>query len=447
MSGNKRNHINHEKNIKLRLINSRKIIQNKFKKAFNDRVSLENGRKEKFRPIINAIDKLAEQKDKTKKNRFEKNYYDNFNDDFNHDPIYDSVANSTINSPRYSPANSETGSNHSQDTQSMRSEVWTSSSDSSSDSDISDMDFTQFDEPDEHDINEAGPSNRQPAEKRKDRSDDENDINVMSNIADDDETLTESNKAGKRYRLSKSEFDKFYRKMDQKLNRKLVQLQRVEDLNENVKEKRKEKSINARDQISLIPSNDNDAVIILDSDEEMPSDRNPSFKRQKAVSFQPNKFKRVMPTPISAKIRGRYCMSEIQKAKGKPKPKSKLPTPYNQPSVAVYAPAIINPYLTRYNRENVRQSVTKFDQITNFHNEKAKSKVKEIEEKKKKTGAGIETDFIPYNENIVHEFYDDPNELCERLHLLIASKAAGNSNHSQEINSIIAELRESGIIA
>lgn len=63
-----------------------------------------------------------------------------------------------------------------------------------------------------------------------------------------------------------------------------------------------------------------------------------------------------------------------------------------------------------------------------------------------KYGKGLEKEFIPYTENIAYEYYDDPNELCERLNLLLASKTAGNSNHDQEINSIIEELRESGII-
>lgn len=54
--------------------------------------------------------------------------------------------------------------------------------------------------------------------------------------------------------------------------------------------------------------------------------------------------------------------------------------------------------------------------------------------------------FIPYNSNIVYEYYDDPNELCDRMRLLMASQAAGNSNHNQEINSIIEELHERNII-
>lgn len=61
-------------------------------------------------------------------------------------------------------------------------------------------------------------------------------------------------------------------------------------------------------------------------------------------------------------------------------------------------------------------------------------------------GEGLEKDFIPYTQNIAYEYYDDPNELCDRLKLLVSSKAAGNSNHDQEINSIIEELRENGIL-
>lgn len=57
--------------------------------------------------------------------------------------------------------------------------------------------------------------------------------------------------------------------------------------------------------------------------------------------------------------------------------------------------------------------------------------------------------FIPYNvkNRVVYEYFDDPNELCERLRLLISSRMAGNSNHMQEINSIVEELRELKCIA
>lgn len=63
-------------------------------------------------------------------------------------------------------------------------------------------------------------------------------------------------------------------------------------------------------------------------------------------------------------------------------------------------------------------------------------------------GRSIESNFIPYNVNdrIIYEYFDDPNELCDRLRLLTSSRAAGNTNHMQEINSIIEELRELGYV-
>lgn len=43
-------------------------------------------------------------------------------------------------------------------------------------------------------------------------------------------------------------------------------------------------------------------------------------------------------------------------------------------------------------------------------------------------------------------FWNDPNELVDRLRLLISEQAAGNTNHTNEIHSIIEELREEGYI-
>lgn len=44
-------------------------------------------------------------------------------------------------------------------------------------------------------------------------------------------------------------------------------------------------------------------------------------------------------------------------------------------------------------------------------------------------------------------YWDDPNELVERLKLLVASESAGHTGHNNEIISIIEELREANIIA
>ena len=43
-------------------------------------------------------------------------------------------------------------------------------------------------------------------------------------------------------------------------------------------------------------------------------------------------------------------------------------------------------------------------------------------------------------------YWDDHNELVERLKLLIASQQAGNNNHTNEIVSIIEELREGNLM-
>lgn len=43
-------------------------------------------------------------------------------------------------------------------------------------------------------------------------------------------------------------------------------------------------------------------------------------------------------------------------------------------------------------------------------------------------------------------YWDDPNELVDRLRLLVASKSAGNTGVSNEIISIFEELREAGLI-
>jgi hypothetical protein len=48
--------------------------------------------------------------------------------------------------------------------------------------------------------------------------------------------------------------------------------------------------------------------------------------------------------------------------------------------------------------------------------------------------------------SVRYEYWDDPNELVERLRILVASKEAGNTGLNNEIISIKEELREAGII-
>ena len=45
-----------------------------------------------------------------------------------------------------------------------------------------------------------------------------------------------------------------------------------------------------------------------------------------------------------------------------------------------------------------------------------------------------------------YKYWDDPNELVDRLRLLVAERSAGNNNHDNEIQAIIEELREAKII-
>lgn len=48
--------------------------------------------------------------------------------------------------------------------------------------------------------------------------------------------------------------------------------------------------------------------------------------------------------------------------------------------------------------------------------------------------------------NVDYIYWNDPNEMVDRLRLLLSSQQAGHSNHNNEILSITEELRESNII-
>lgn len=50
------------------------------------------------------------------------------------------------------------------------------------------------------------------------------------------------------------------------------------------------------------------------------------------------------------------------------------------------------------------------------------------------------------NTPIEYVHWTDPNQLVDRLRLLVASRAAGNNHHGNEITSIIQELRDAGLI-
>lgn len=65
---------------------------------------------------------------------------------------------------------------------------------------------------------------------------------------------------------------------------------------------------------------------------------------------------------------------------------------------------------------------------------------------KKYDGGKLGISLKRYKKNTDLVYWDDPNELIERLKLLIASRDAGNNNLDNEIISIIEELREAKII-
>ena len=60
------------------------------------------------------------------------------------------------------------------------------------------------------------------------------------------------------------------------------------------------------------------------------------------------------------------------------------------------------------------------------------------------TGGGFK--IAKKNNYTEYVYWDNPNELVERLKLLDAEKAAGNNNHDNEIQNILEELKEYGYI-
>lgn len=71
---------------------------------------------------------------------------------------------------------------------------------------------------------------------------------------------------------------------------------------------------------------------------------------------------------------------------------------------------------------------------------------KDPNENSMKYGGKLGISLKRYKQNTDLVYWDDPNELIERLKLLIASRDAGNNNLDNEILSIIEELREAKII-
>lgn len=101
------------------------------------------------------------------------------------------------------------------------------------------------------------------------------------------------------------------------------------------------------------------------------------------------------------------------------------------------------------------QDKTTYQQLiidTNAHkkNYKADSSIRKDNSRKCRTylldivmGKGL-FKIAKKNEKIEYKYWNDPNELVERLILLDAEKKAGNNNHDNEIENILQELQEQG---
>lgn len=82
---------------------------------------------------------------------------------------------------------------------------------------------------------------------------------------------------------------------------------------------------------------------------------------------------------------------------------------------------------------------------------KYRSVIKKLFPPKKKAGSTLQMPQLNYKiaqkrGEVNYSYWDDPNELVDRLRLLIASQAAGHTGHNNEIISIVEELREAKII-
>lgn len=103
----------------------------------------------------------------------------------------------------------------------------------------------------------------------------------------------------------------------------------------------------------------------------------------------------------------------------------------------VYKKIILDTYA--YKKQYIPNNSTRNDNTVKFRNI--------IKPMLTTSGKGLlPTHKLEERNKIDYVYWDDPNELVERLRLLISAQAAGNTHHSNEIISIIEELRESKII-
>lgn len=508
-----------EKNIKSKLVNTRKIIQNKFKKARKIRAKRERKLNERYKPITKAIKSFADSRKSSTKCR--KNV--------DHDNIFGSKndrkhrreSSSSSDSDDLDSGNTSTfGSIPRLPLDQTGNEIPTAKT-SDADIEIIDTPSTtplmtptklQFKSPtakaSDDGFPTAGPSNQQSkslvryipypssgkvrsVKKIKDSgiislsSDDENDTpridmdvemrewlkrnrdkeahgvafgNTEEYEDDIDDVLTLNSADGKRKKLQKSRIYEIEHEVNREQKRRALlkdrESARIHNIRAGAEDKAIETSLAKRDQIYEIVSGDSedsaDDDDTSDDDNNMVYQFNPvSLNKRKNTEVETAaKFVRTNPTPVKQK------QLALFKVGTKPNPYFVAPhrkTIQNVPtdSSGLTTKAYKTPFLTKEHvlyraivppEPNTKRST----EASPLKAEKKKTKKSETSVKKK--GGNIEADFIPYTENVTYEHYKNPNDLVDRLRLLIASRAAGNSNHAQEINSLVAELRQTGYI-
>ena len=120
-----------------------------------------------------------------------------------------------------------------------------------------------------------------------------------------------------------------------------------------------------------------------------------------------------------------------------------------EPNKELVTSADMNNYKEILEATNAHKKNYQKDERVNALNSKKYQKViKSMFASTPKKGGGLlpRHKIAKLNTRMDYVYWDDPNELVDRLRLLVAERSAGNLIHTNEIHSIIEELREAGII-
>lgn len=102
---------------------------------------------------------------------------------------------------------------------------------------------------------------------------------------------------------------------------------------------------------------------------------------------------------------------------------------------------LTNAHRTFDNKLKSAPTVQKYRDIIRPMYVKSTSSRSPVRTRSQQSGGGIYN-----NKPIEYVYWDNSNELCDRLRLLIASEEAGNHSHTNEIQAILNELKEAHII-